>query len=129
LKGALQFVKGSFDPGKFGLRHKPTCREMRAPQITHHAHQLEAQVPVRGIKQGGLKPAGIAGMNMEGFPGFDPNLVRPFLGARVSLRKRRGEKLEGFSRPFLASAPAFLPGQQENGSERPTNLEMIRICF
>jgi len=25
----------------------------------------------------------------------------------------------------LASAPAFLPGQQENGSERPTNLEMI----
>jgi len=30
------------------------------------------------------------------------------------------ENLGGFSRPFLPSAPAFLPGQQEDRAERPT---------
>jgi hypothetical protein len=40
-----------------------------------------------------------------------------------------GGKKEGTKKtspgPFLASASAFLPGQQENGSERPTNLEKV----
>jgi len=53
--------------------------------------------------------------------------ARQCLCRRVSLRKRRRGSPKGFSRPFLASAPAFLPGQQENGSERLTNLEMIQI--
>jgi hypothetical protein len=52
-----------------------------------------------------------------------------FLCHRVSLRRQRGGNREDFSRPFLASAPAFLPGQQENGSERPTNLEKIQKNF
>jgi len=39
---------------------------------------------------------------------------------RVSLRKEKGGKEIGFSRPFLASAPAFLSGQQESGCERPS---------
>jgi hypothetical protein len=51
--------------------------------------------------------------------------VRRSLGHRASLRKRRGENFEGFSRPFLTSAPAFLPGQQENFSACPINMEMI----
>ena len=51
--------------------------------------------------------------------------ARVSLCPRVSLRKQRGENREGFSRPFLSSAPTFLAGQQGNGSERPTKLEMI----
>ena len=53
--------------------------------------------------------------------------ARISLSPRVSLRKRRGEYWVAFSRPFLSSVPAFLPGQQGNGSERPTKLEMNRI--
>jgi hypothetical protein len=53
--------------------------------------------------------------------------ARRTLGHRVSLRRQRGGNRGDFSRPFLASAPAFLPGQQGNGSERPTNLEMIHL--
>ena len=45
--------------------------------------------------------------------------ARVSLTPRVTSRIQREENLEGFSRPFLASAPAFLPGQQEDGSERP----------
>jgi hypothetical protein len=37
--------------------------------------------------------------------------------------------LGGFSRPFLASAPAFLPGQQGDRAERPTKWEMIQEFF
>jgi hypothetical protein len=43
--------------------------------------------------------------------------ARVSLSPRVSLRKQRGGNWEGFSRPFLSSAPAFLPGQQGDGSE------------
>ena len=52
--------------------------------------------------------------------------ARLSLCPRVSLRKQRGGTFEGFSRPFLSSAPAFLPGQKENGLEGPTQLERIQ---
>src|SRR4030043_471658 len=55
--------------------------------------------------------------------------ARVSLYLRVSLRKRRGENREGSSRPFLSSAPAFLPGQQGDGSERPTKWEMIHKFY
>jgi hypothetical protein len=46
--------------------------------------------------------------------------VRLSLCHRVSLQKGRRENEIGFSRPFLTSAPAFLPGQQGDGFERST---------
>jgi len=39
--------------------------------------------------------------------------------------KERGGIGKDCSRPFLASAPALLPGQREGRSKRPTKLEMI----
>jgi hypothetical protein len=57
-----------------------------------------------------------------GFRRFSPAISWP---PRLFAETKRGD-LGGISRPILASAPAFLPGQQEDGSERPTNLEMIR---
>ena len=45
---------------------------------------------------------------------------------RASLRRQGKGSLKSFSQPFLASAPAFFPGQQRNGSKRPTKLEMIQ---
>jgi hypothetical protein len=45
------------------------------------------------------------------------------------LRKQRRENRKGFSRPILASATAFLPGQQEDGSERSSILEMNQKYF
>ena len=53
--------------------------------------------------------------------------ARVCLFLRVSLRRRRRECREGFSRPFWDSAPAFLPGHRGNGSERPTKSEMIKF--
>jgi len=58
-----------------------------------------------------------------GFRRFSPAIPLP---PRLFAETKRGD-LGGISRPFLASAPAFLPGQQENDSERPTNLGMILI--
>jgi hypothetical protein len=77
---------------------------------------VPGQKIIRLVKKGG----GSSFLN-AGFRRFSP--VTPC--HRVSLRKRRRGSFEGFSRPFLSSAPAFLPGQQENRSERPTKLEMI----
>jgi len=48
--------------------------------------------------------------------------ARRSLCHRISLRKQRRETLDGFSRSFLSSAPAFLPGQQRNRLKRPTKL-------
>ena len=56
-----------------------------------------------------------------GFRRFSPGISFP----RVSLRKPGGENRESFSRPFLASAPAFLTGQQGDRAERPTKWDMI----
>jgi len=52
--------------------------------------------------------------------------ARLYLCFRVGLRKQRWENRKGFSRPLLASAPASLPGQQGEGFERPTPLQMIQ---
>jgi len=56
-----------------------------------------------------------------GFRRFSPAIPLP---PGLFAETKRGN-FEGFSRPFLASAPAFLPGQQEGRSKRPTELEMI----
>jgi hypothetical protein len=48
----------------------------------------------------------------------------PFATASLCGNKKGGT-FEGFSRPFLSSAPAFLPGQQGNGFKRSTKLEMV----
>ena len=56
-----------------------------------------------------------------------PVSARLSLSPRVFLRNQRRENRESFSRPFLSSAPAFLPGQQGDGSKRPAKLEMIQI--
>jgi hypothetical protein len=61
-------------------------------------------------------------------PPFQPG--DPFATASLCETKRGDPG--GISRPYLASTPAFLPGQQENGSEPPTDLEMIQMnlrCF
>jgi hypothetical protein len=57
-----------------------------------------------------------------GFRRFSPVIPWP---PRLFAEAKKGE-LNGFSRPSLSSAPAFLPGQQEGGAERPTTLEMIQ---
>jgi hypothetical protein len=44
---------------------------------------------------------------------------------RLSLRRQRRGSGEGFSRPFLASTPAFFIAQRDERAERPTELEMI----
>ena len=51
--------------------------------------------------------------------------ARESLCLRFRLRKRIGRSRGGFSRPFLASAPAFLPGQQRDGIKGLTELEKI----
>jgi len=79
---------------------------------------MPGQESIRLAKKGG----GFSFLN-AGFRRFRPAIPWP---PRLFAETKRGD-LGGNSRPFLASAPAFLPGQQENGSERPANLEMIRI--
>jgi len=56
-------------------------------------------------------------------------LARFPLGHRVSLRRKKEGVWEGFSRPFLASVPAFLPGQQESGSEQSTKVGDDPVFF
>jgi hypothetical protein len=60
-----------------------------------------------------------------GFRRFSPAISLP---PHLFAETKRGN-FEGFSRHFLASAPAFLPGQQEDWSNRPTELERISIFF
>jgi hypothetical protein len=79
---------------------------------------LPGQKSIRLAKKGGGSSFPDAG-----FRRFRPVIPWP---PRLLAETKKGN-LDGFSRPFLASAPAFLPGQQENGSERPTNLEMILL--
>jgi hypothetical protein len=70
----------------------------------------------------GTKKGGGSSFPGAGFRRFSPAIpLPPRLFAESKWRD-----LAGISQPFLASAPAFLPGQQENGSERPTNFEMIK---
>jgi hypothetical protein len=57
-----------------------------------------------------------------GFRRFSPAIP---LSPHLFAESKRGDSA-GISQPFLASAPAFFPGQQENGSERPINLEMVQ---
>jgi hypothetical protein len=60
-----------------------------------------------------------------GFRRFSPAILLP---PRLFAETKRGN-FEGFSRPFLASAAAFLPGQQEDRSKRPTELARIPKFF
>jgi hypothetical protein len=79
---------------------------------------MPGQKSIRLAKKGG----GSSYPN-AGFRRFSPAIPLP---PRLFAETKRGN-LEGISRPFLASAPAFLPGQQESDSKRPANLEMILI--
>jgi hypothetical protein len=58
-----------------------------------------------------------------GFRRFGPAIPLP---PRLFAEAKKGN-LTGFSRPFLSSSPAFLPGQQGNGPKRPTKEEMTQI--
>jgi len=78
---------------------------------------MPGQKSIRLAKKGGDSPFLDAGFR---------RFSQQSLCLRVSLRKRGKENWQGFSRPFLASAPAFLPGQRRDGYGRPTNLEMIQ---
>jgi len=83
-----------------------------------------ANGPMPGEKSIRLaKKGGGSSFPDAGFRRFSPAIPLP---PRLFAETKRGD-LGGISRPFLASAPAFLPGQQENDSERPTNLGMILI--
>ena len=74
---------------------------------------MPGQKSIRLAKKGG-DPS----LPGTGFRRFSPGIPYP---PRHFAVQREGN-LEGFSRPFLASGPAFFPGKQEDGSERPTNL-------
>ena len=83
-----------------------------------------ANGPMPGQKSIRLaKKGGGSSFPDAGFRRFSPAIPLP---PRLFAETKRGD-MGGISRPFLASAPAFLPGQQENGSVRPANLEMILI--
>jgi len=63
---------------------------------------------------------GVSSFPEAGIRRFSPaNPLSPLLFAET----KKGDQFS-FSRAFWAHPP-FLPGQQENGSERPTDLEMI----
>jgi hypothetical protein len=53
------------------------------------------------------------------------NTQLPLFPASLCGKEARGN-WGGCSRPFLASAPALLPGQRENGFNRPTTVDMIQ---
>jgi hypothetical protein len=90
---------------------------------TNQGSSLRPNCPLPGQKSLRLgKKGGGSSFPDAGCRRFSP--VTP-LPPRLFAETERGE-LRSFSRPFSASAPAFLPGQQENGSERPTNFEMIQ---
>jgi hypothetical protein len=63
---------------------------------------------------------------------YRSNLTQPPPAHKIStflreiLRIDIAEAGQGFSRPFLASAPDFLSGEQGNRSERPIKVEMIQ---
>ena len=87
-------------------------------------NQVWPRGPMPGQKSIRLaKKGGGSSFLHAGFRRFSPAIPLP---PRLFAETKRGD-LGGISRPFLASAPAFLPGQQENDSERPTNLGMILI--
>jgi len=67
---------------------------------------LPGQKSIRLGKKGG----GSSFLN-AGFRRFSPAIPLP---PRLFAETKK-VNLNGFSRPFLSSAPAFLPGQQENG--------------
>ena len=48
---------------------------------------------------------------------------------RSCIRNQEGRTGKICPGPFLASAPAFLPGQQEEGSKRPTELGVIQNYY
>jgi hypothetical protein len=57
----------------------------------------------------------------SGFRRFSPGIPLP---PHLFAETKKGE-LGRFLPALFVFAPAFLPGQQGNGSERPTKLEMI----
>ena len=78
---------------------------------------LPGQKSIRLAKKGADRSFPIAG-----FRRFSPGIPLPPL---LFAETNRGNR-EGNSRPFLASAPAFLPGQQGDGFKQPTQWEMIQ---
>ena len=78
---------------------------------------MPGQKSIRLAKKGGGSSFPIAG-----FRRFSPGIPLPPLLYAETNRENR----ESSSRPFLSSAPAFLPGQRADGSQRPTKLEMIQ---
>jgi hypothetical protein len=81
---------------------------------------LAGQTSIRLAKKGGGSPFPVAG-----FRRFRPSIpLPPRLFAETKMAGR-----EGFSRLFLASAPAFLPGQQGDRFKRPTKFEGDALDF
>jgi hypothetical protein len=78
------------------------------------------QKSIRLAKKGGGSPFPVAGFRLSrrAFP------LPPRLFAEIKMGDR-----EGFSRPFLASAPGFLPGQQGDRFKRPTKFEGDALNF
>jgi hypothetical protein len=78
------------------------------------------QKSIRLAQTGGGLPFPVAGIRR-----FRPAIpLPPRLFAAIKMEDR-----EGFSRPFLASAPAFLPGQQGDPFKRPTKFEGDALNF
>jgi len=79
---------------------------------------MPGQKSIRFAKKGG-EPS----FPEAGFRRFSPGIPLP---PHLFAETKRGE-LGRFLPALFVFAPAFLPGQQENGSERPTKLETIHI--
>jgi len=77
---------------------------------------MPGQKSIRLAKKGG-EPS----FRKAGFHRFRPGIPFSLL---LFAETNRGNR-EGNSRPFLASTPVFLPGQQGGGFKRPTKWEMI----
>jgi len=75
---------------------------------------------IRLAKTGGGLPFPVAGIRR-----FRPAIPFP---PRLFAEIKMGDR-EGFSRPFLASAPAFSPGQQGDRFKRPTKFEGDALNF
>jgi len=78
------------------------------------------QKSIRLAKTGGSLPFPVAGIRR-----FRPAIPLP---PRLFAEIKMGDR-EGFSRPFLASAPAFSPGQQGDRFKRPTKFEGDALNF
>jgi len=79
---------------------------------------MPGQKSIRFAKKGG-EPS----FPKAGFRRFSPGIPLP---PHLFAETKRGE-LGGFLPALFVFAPVFLPGQQGNGSERPTKLETIQF--